>query len=330
MIIISSRIDDVSTSNVIDWLCYQKKDYVRFNGDANDAVFSYRNGYLYLKSKYRMQEELISNIQSFWYRKCGLNYSETTKKYTYNQSFSGKPKEIMDYVLKHAKEYSLSEFKAYREFIFAQIDRESKKSIGNYRLRELNKVDTLNIAKELGLSIPKTFILDSKVDLTQALHVCNSLIVKPLYEGVYDIGERFAYVSYTSSISESEMENIPDHFPPALFQEQIEKKFEIRVIYINKVCYSVAMFTQDYEPSRIDGRKCPQEILRMTPYKLPMEIEKRVILLMQKIGLTYGALDFIVSKNNRHIFLEINPVGQYSAYGISCNYYLDKIISEQL
>ena len=53
MILISSRLDDISTSNVIDWLYYQGKDYLRFNGDSFDALFSYRNNVLYFKSNYR-------------------------------------------------------------------------------------------------------------------------------------------------------------------------------------------------------------------------------------------------------------------------------------
>ena len=73
MILISSRLDDISTSNVIDWLYYQGKDYLRFNGDSFDALFSYRNNVLYFKSNYRDKEIPLKHIDSFWYRKCGLN-----------------------------------------------------------------------------------------------------------------------------------------------------------------------------------------------------------------------------------------------------------------
>lgn len=330
MILISSRLDDVSTSNVIDWLYYQAKDYLRFNGDGFDASFSYRDGLLYITSHYREQEVILNCIDSFWYRKCGLNIYQGTNVHTYDDTFPDKTEETYKYLSNHASKFALSEFKAYREFIFSHITQKAHTSIGSYKLRELNKIETLTLAKDIGLSVPKTFILSSKRELVEILEAYGNLIVKPLYEGVYDIGEEYAFVSYTSSISMEDLPNIPSCFPVALFQEQIEKQLEIRVIYIRETCYSIAMFTQAYEQSQIDGRKCPQEILRMTPYKLPLEIEQKIVIIMNQIGLSYGALDFILSKNNEIIFLEINPVGQFSAYGNACNYYLDKIISEQL
>lgn len=330
MILISSRLDDASTSNVIDWLYYQAKDYLRFNGDGFDALFSYRNGFLYVKSHYRDQEVRLSHIDSFWYRKCGLNACKETKLHTYDNVFPNKTDEIYKYISAHGLDFTLSEFKAYRDFIFSHIVQQARTSIGSYKLRELNKIETLVLAKGIGLSVPKTFILNNKRELMEILESHGNLIVKPLYEGVYDIREEYAFISYTSLISKEDLPNIPSCFPVALFQEKIEKQLEIRVIYIKGICYSIAMFTQEYENSQIDGRKCPQEILRMTPYKLPTEIEKKIVVLMKQIGLSYGALDFILCKNNEIIFLEINPVGQFSAYGNACNYYLDKILSEQL
>jgi len=50
------------------------------------------------------------------------------------------------------------------------------------------------------------------------------VIVKPLYEGVYEIRKENAFVSYTSLISKKDLVNIPSKFPFALFQTKIEKQ----------------------------------------------------------------------------------------------------------
>lgn len=330
MIVISSRLDDISTSNVIDWLNYQGKKYIRFNGDSLDTLFSYRDGALNIESPYYNNSICLENIESFWYRKCGLNLDSRTTQIECNNFFLYKTDNICRYVSDHASQYCLSEFKAYRDFVFSYLENHSSKSLGCYKLRELNKVEILVLANEIGLFIPKTYILNNKGDLEKVIAIHKHVIVKPLYEGVYDIQDENAFVSYTSLIKEEDLTGIPVSFPPALFQEEIEKQFEIRVIYISGECFSVAMFTQEHESSQIDGRRCPQEVLRMTPYTLPENIENLIKQLMMKIGLSYGALDIILSEKNEYIFLEINPVGQYSAYGTACNYYLDKIISEQL
>ena len=330
MILISSRLDDISTSNVIDWLYYQGKDYLRFNGDSFDALFSYRNNVLYFKSNYRDKEIPLKHIDSFWYRKCGLNIRKGNNSQANIDVFPDKSENTYNYISTYGMEFTLSEYKAYRDFIFSYIARHTYFNIGSYRQRDLNKVEMLSLAREYGLLVPQTFVLNNKHSLTKVIEKYGDVIVKPLYEGVYEIRKENAFVSYTSLISKKDLVNIPSKFPFALFQTKIEKQIEIRVIYIAGVCFSIAMFTQEYENSKIDGRKCPQENLRMTPYKLPTDIETKIVVLMKHIGLSYGALDFILAKDNNIFFLEINPVGQFSAYGNACNYYLDKILSEQL
>jgi glutathione synthase/RimK-type ligase-like ATP-grasp enzyme len=47
------------------------------------------------------------------------------------------------------------------------------------------------------------------------------------------------------------------------------------------------------------------------PYELPREVEEKVLRLMDYFVLNYGAIDFIVTPDGRHVFLEVNPVGEF-------------------
>jgi len=47
------------------------------------------------------------------------------------------------------------------------------------------------------------------------------------------------------------------------------------------------------------------------PVILPSDVEAKIHALVQLFGLTYGAFDFIVTPEGRHVFLEVNPAGQY-------------------
>jgi glutathione synthase/RimK-type ligase-like ATP-grasp enzyme len=47
------------------------------------------------------------------------------------------------------------------------------------------------------------------------------------------------------------------------------------------------------------------------PYTLPESVHVRVLKLMDALGLNYGAFDFIVTPEGRHVFLEVNPSGEF-------------------
>lgn len=44
---------------------------------------------------------------------------------------------------------------------------------------------------------------------------------------------------------------------------------------------------------------------------MPSEVEQRLMGLMDYLSLNYGAIDIIVTPDGRHIFLEVNPVGEF-------------------
>ena len=47
------------------------------------------------------------------------------------------------------------------------------------------------------------------------------------------------------------------------------------------------------------------------PYQLPKDVERKLLKLMAYFGLNYGAIDIIVTPDGRHVFLEVNPVGEF-------------------
>jgi hypothetical protein len=51
--------------------------------------------------------------------------------------------------------------------------------------------------------------------------------------------------------------------------------------------------------------------LEVTPATLPAAVEHGVRDLMRRLGLVFGCLDFIVTPAGRHVFLEVNPMGQF-------------------
>ena len=51
--------------------------------------------------------------------------------------------------------------------------------------------------------------------------------------------------------------------------------------------------------------------VRMTPTTLPDEVGDALVRLLKVAGLRYGAVDMRRTPDGRHVFLEINPAGQW-------------------
>ena len=50
---------------------------------------------------------------------------------------------------------------------------------------------------------------------------------------------------------------------------------------------------------------------RVEPFDLPREVTERLHVLMDRIGLVYGAIDMRLAPDGRYVFLEINPASQW-------------------
>ncbi|MNE53265.1 Ribosomal protein S6--L-glutamate ligase [compost metagenome] len=96
---------------------------------------------------------------------------------------------------------------------------------------------------------------------------------------------------------------------PCIYQELIEKEFEVRVTVVGEKVFSASIDSQSDNDTKIDWRK---KKLVFTKVELPFEIEYLCIEIVKKLNLLFGAIDLIKDKNGNYIFLEINPNGQWA------------------
>ena len=206
----------------------------------------------------------------------------------------------------------------------------TNKTIGNFNLQNLNKLEVLLKAKNIGLDIPETYIISRK-EILLNLQKRHSLITKPYHEVVYPFYNEVPFQNYTSSIKESLMHEIEEEMFPTLVQEKIEKLFEIRSFYLRGTFYSMAIFSQSSLQTQLDFRNYDFEKPNRTiPFNIPKKIEMKLAKLFKNLNLDSGSVDMIFTNNNKFKFLEINPVGQFGMVSFPCNYYLDEIIMQHL
>ena len=59
---------------------------------------------------------------------------------------------------------------------------------------------------------------------------------------------------------------------------------------------------------RRDGLRMLQD---WRPYQLPSDVEEKILCLMDYFSLNYGAIDIILTPDDQHVFLELNPSGEF-------------------
>ena len=213
----------------------------------------------------------------------------------------------------------------------------AKRCLGKFGHGNYNKIEFLEICTSLNIEIPKTLITRSKEHLLDFWkNNKKAIITKSLafpFECVYytKSGETDSYrMGYTVPVGEAELESLPEFFDLSMFQEKLDKLFEIRTIYLDGKVYSQAIFSQSREVAALDYRLGYDSGMRMCNYTLPEAIEKQVGELMKKLDLNFGSLDIVVTKDKRYVFLEVNPNGQYGAVSQTINSNVDYEVAKFL
>lgn len=327
MILILSRQDDSSTAFVIQWLLSLKKKYLRLNADTYDTVIKYLDiNRQELIVTHRGEDINLFDATSLWYRRRGLSLNSVQiNKKTYNQPVM--PDEP-DYHKQHMK----TEISVFIEFIHYALEKRCEKKVGSAASSSVNKLHVLDLAKMAGLMVPETYVVTSREDLRSLLeNVDGGIITKALSDGVYTFTKERGYYSYTEKLTTENIHTLPDHFFPSLLQMQISKKFELRVFYLKGTFYAMAIFSQRDKKTAVDFRKYNTEKPnRQVPFQLPEIVMNKLRIVMEQLSLDTGSIDLIVDENNDYVFLEVNPIGQFSMTSVPCNYYLERKIAALL
>lgn len=219
------------------------------------------------------------------------------------------PPEYTNSNIESENDYIASEWLAFLKSIYARLEGKWFNSPVKIALAE-DKPKQLLLANESGFKVPPGLITNVANDIIQKT-VNEGLIIKPVRQGLVE-GES-EKVIFTSRIPEVTSEHIPAISQvPSIFQQEITKKFDVRVTVVGKRMFPVAIWSQNMKETEVDWRKGGRIDLRHEPIKLPEKIADSCLELTTKLGLSFGAIDLICDQQGNYWFLEINPNGQWA------------------
>ena len=317
MVMILSSPDDFSTNDVIDWLRYYNISFLRIS--INDIIkyksvsisdFEFNIEFMVNENSYHLYD-----FTAFWYRRS--HYNIFINKIVGNNK-------IIKQINKHLQVETNEIHKLFTNYI-------REKSINNYNDISINKLEVLKLATTIGLKIPDTLITTKRIAVSHFMRKHSKIITKNFSQGIFIYNKNKSFNSITNIVTKEIFDILPREFSYSLFQEHISKIFELRIFYLMGTFYSSAIFSQNDPKTSVDFRNYNKDKPNRTPpFKLPAEIEIKLLKLMRTLNLNSGSIDMLVSENKEYVFLEVNPIGQFGQVSIPCNYYLEKLIAKEL
>ncbi|AZI55203.1 grasp-with-spasm system ATP-grasp peptide maturase [Epilithonimonas vandammei] len=300
MILIISKDNEITTTEVIKWLVYYNKDFIRVN---EDELFEIKMTSGKLKLESNKSNFFLDEITSVWYRRGAIKF----KRIEYDNK---------------AVNIHMNETQHWLEEYVLNI-LETKKHINKQTKSHVNKLLILETAKKIGLDVPDFFLANSTKNVKLGKTIVKPITGNPILQS---FKKNMDATMFTAVVEE----HCDEDFFISFFQEKIEKDFEIRCFYLNGKIWSFAIISQNDEQTKVDFRKYNIQVPnRNVRYQLPRSVEENIHILMKTIDLNCGSIDIIKSKE-KFYFLEVNVVGQFLSLSDTCNYSLDKEFAKYL
>ena len=176
-----------------------------------------------------------------------------------------------------------------------------------------NKQLQLRVAAELGLETPRTLITNDPGSVRDFMRACQGRVITKMLSSfaIYEDGQE--KVVFTNPVSPADLENLEGlSFCPMTFQEMVPKALELRVTMVGDRVFAASIDSQSSDRAAHDWRRDGLGMIDdWKEYELPEDVTGRLLRLMDYFGLNYGAADIIVTPEGRHVFLEVNPAGEF-------------------
>jgi glutathione synthase/RimK-type ligase-like ATP-grasp enzyme len=166
------------------------------------------------------------------------------------------------------------------------------------------KIRQLQMARRVGLSIPETLVTNEPALARGFLEQHGpGNVIRKAFRNIAQAPRE------TSVVREQDLVLIDAvRYAPVIFQRYVPADLDLRVTVVESDVFAAAIRSEpDYQVDYRVGLASAT----VRPYKLPDEVSVRLLELMKAFGLNFGAIDMRVTPEGEHVFLEVNPAGEY-------------------
>lgn len=182
-------------------------------------------------------------------------------------------------------------------------------------LTATNKIEQLSAARRLGLSVPPTCVSADPGRIRDFAEKHDRRIVAKAVRHGFSRQSGVARVVPTQVVTEEMLANLERYAAiPCIWQQHIEKQADLRVTVVGDHVFATAIHSQAHPETRTDWRLCDLHALDLEHARLdlPPQIEDGCRAITRSFGLRYSAIDMVLTPWGHHVFLEMNPNGQWA------------------
>ncbi len=168
----------------------------------------------------------------------------------------------------------------------------------------MRKIKQLTVARRVGLSVPDTLVTNEP-DTARRFIEQHGLgqVVRKAFRNIAEAPRE------THLLRAEDMALLDSvRYTPVIFQRFVPADLDLRVTVVEEDVFAAAIsseaqYSADYRPGLGTAK--------VVPYALPASVTEKLLQLMRILGLKYGAIDMRVTPSGDHVFLEVNPAGEY-------------------
>jgi hypothetical protein len=210
--------------------------------------------------------------------------------------------------------YALAEYRWFYHSLMYLLETLPVRCINKYSASRFinSKPVQLLLARACGMNVPRTLMTNSP----GAVHDYfqdnpRRSICKAFFPHIWQKQARGSLA--VTATFELTREMLPADevltYAPAIYQEMVEKQFDVRMVLLGSSVYSYSLHNQT---KALDWRQdVSQGLVRVEAVETPLEVERAVIAFAARAGIAYGSFDFAVDAEGRWWFLEVNEGGQF-------------------
>lgn len=192
-----------------------------------------------------------------------------------------------------------------------------------------DKLLQLELASAAGLTVPRSlFSGDKDAVLDFFYRTCGGRMVAKLHGTLsYSMSGKGPGFP-TTLIREDDLDSLDRlTYCPMIFQEYIEKAYELRIAYVDGRCFTGKLRSPEHVT---DWRTQDMGAVFWEPYELYPDLLEKLNKMMQSAGLSFGLIDMICRPDGEYIFLEVNPKGEWGMLQKFLNLPIAETIAQKL